>query len=137
MSIQRRVRDHRRRMRARGYRPVQIWVPDVRSAEFANEARRQAALVAANDSHSDDQDFIEAVSADWDDDPGTSITGQSCSGRHRPTGPTWPRSWAQGLSQSAGYLIARCRENYVQYAPLPAGSMHKCRPDEAGSPRCS
>ena len=54
-------------MRARGPPPVQIWVPDVRSPRFAAEARRQAALVAAADRHSDDQDFVEAVSVDWDE----------------------------------------------------------------------
>ncbi|MSW81257.1 MAG: DUF3018 family protein [Actinobacteria bacterium] len=29
-------------MRSQGLRPIQIWVPDVRSAAFADEARRQA-----------------------------------------------------------------------------------------------
>lgn len=44
---------------------MQVWVPDVRSEQFAHEARRQAALIAQVDRHVDDQDFIEAVSADW------------------------------------------------------------------------
>ena len=55
-------------MRARGYRPVQVWVPDVRSEQFVREARRQAALIAQVDHHSDDQDFVEAVSVDWDEE---------------------------------------------------------------------
>lgn len=54
-------------MRARGYRPVQIWVPDVRTAAFAEEAQRQARLVARADEHTDDQDFTEAISVSWDD----------------------------------------------------------------------
>jgi hypothetical protein len=54
-------------MRAQGLRPVQIWVPDVRSPEFAAEAHRQSALVAAADRGSDDMDFVEAVSVDWDE----------------------------------------------------------------------
>jgi hypothetical protein len=54
-------------MRARGYRPIQVWVPDVRSAEFATEARRQSLAVAEVDRVSDDQDFVEAVSALWDE----------------------------------------------------------------------
>lgn len=54
-------------MRERGLRPVQIWVPDVRTPAFAAEARRQAALVADVDRRSDDQAFIEAVSAPWDE----------------------------------------------------------------------
>lgn len=53
-------------MRAQGLRPVQIWVPDVRSPEFASEARRQSEVVAAADRASDDMDFVEAVTADWD-----------------------------------------------------------------------
>ena len=52
-------------MRARGYRPVQVWVPDVRSEQFVREARRQAALIARFDRHTDDQDFVEAMSVDW------------------------------------------------------------------------
>ena len=54
-------------MRARGYRPVQIWVPDVRSEQFAQEARRQAALVAQSDRSGNDLDFVEAVSVGWDE----------------------------------------------------------------------
>lgn len=53
-------------MRAQGLRPIQIWVPDVRSPEFEAEARRQARAVARADAKHDDQDFIEAVSAPWD-----------------------------------------------------------------------
>ncbi len=56
---------YRARMRAQGLRPVQIWVPDVRSPEFSAEAHRQSALVATADRAGDDMDFIEAVSDDW------------------------------------------------------------------------
>ena len=68
MTVKDRVGEYRRRMRARGYRPVQIWVPDVRTQEFAAEARRQSALVAQADSLGDDQEFIEAVSVPWDEE---------------------------------------------------------------------
>ena len=44
---------------------MQIWVPDVRSPEFATEAHRQSALVAAAGRASDDMDFVEAISEDW------------------------------------------------------------------------
>ena len=40
------VRRYRERMRAQGFRQVQIWVPDTRSASFAAECRRQSLLVA-------------------------------------------------------------------------------------------
>ena len=52
-------------MRDQGFRPVQIWVPDTRSPQFAQEAARQAALVAAADRESDDQDFVDAISIAW------------------------------------------------------------------------
>lgn len=55
-------------MRERGLRPLQVWVPDVRTATFAAEARRQAALVAEAGDSSDDQDFIEAISTRWDEE---------------------------------------------------------------------
>jgi Antitoxin MazE-like len=61
-----RVREHRRRLRAQGLRPVQIWVPDVRSPEFDNEAHRQSEAVAASTHADDDQAFIEALSLDDD-----------------------------------------------------------------------
>jgi len=59
-----RVRAHRDRLRAQGLRPIQIWVADVRSAEFSAEAHRQSAAVAASDHAADDQAFIDAISAD-------------------------------------------------------------------------
>jgi hypothetical protein len=61
-----RVREHRRRLRAQGLRPVQIWVPDVRAPEFVAEAHRQSAAIAASESEIGDQAFVDAVSAGWD-----------------------------------------------------------------------
>jgi len=61
-----RVAEHRRRLRAQGLRPVQIWVPDVRSPEFEREAHRQSAAVAASRHAQDDQAFIDAISQDDD-----------------------------------------------------------------------
>jgi hypothetical protein len=57
------VRAHRERLRRRGLRPIQIWVPDVRSRSFALEARRQSRLVGASPSERDDQAFVETISA--------------------------------------------------------------------------
>lgn len=54
-------------MRERGYRPIQVWVPDVRTDHFRDEAHRQAAAVARADRRADDQDFVEAISAGWDE----------------------------------------------------------------------
>ena len=67
MPVRDRVSEHRKRLRAAGLRPIQVWVPDVRAPGFADEARRQSLVVAMADSAADDQNFIEAVSADWND----------------------------------------------------------------------
>ena len=61
-----RVRKHRERLRSQGLRPIQIWVPDVRSPEFAAAAHHQAGAVAASEQAADDQAFIDAVSAEED-----------------------------------------------------------------------
>jgi hypothetical protein len=68
MAVRDRVGEYRRRMRERGLRPLQVWVPDVRTETFAAEAHRQASLVAKADDNSDDQDFIEAISTRWDEE---------------------------------------------------------------------
>ena len=57
--------EHRRRLRAQGLRPVQIWVPDVRSEVFTQEAHRQSLAVA--EAGSDNMDFVEDISVDWDE----------------------------------------------------------------------
>ena len=59
-----RVRAHRERLRAQGLRPVQFWVPDVRSPQFARQARDQSLAVANSDLESDDQAFIDELGAD-------------------------------------------------------------------------
>ena len=56
------VRSYRERMRARGLRPVQIWVPDTRTAAFRTEAHRQSLAVAQSALAEPDQDFIDAIS---------------------------------------------------------------------------
>src|SRR3981189_418845 len=68
MAVRERVREYRRRMRERGLRPLQVWVPDVRTETFAAEAHRQASLVAGVDENGDDQDFVEAISTRWDEE---------------------------------------------------------------------
>jgi hypothetical protein len=56
------VAEHRKRLRAQGLRPIQIWVPDVRAPGFAEEARRQSLAVARSPHAKEDQDFIDAAS---------------------------------------------------------------------------
>jgi hypothetical protein len=59
------VRAHRQRLRKQGLRPVQIWVPDVRSKAFARAAHRQSLGVARSPHAKDDQAFVDAISS-WD-----------------------------------------------------------------------
>ena len=60
------VREHRKRLRQQGLRPMQIWVPDVSSPAFVKEAHRQSRVVARSAQEKEDQDFIDSIS-DWDD----------------------------------------------------------------------
>jgi len=65
-SSRAKVAAHRARLRAQGLRPIQIWVPDVRSPAFKAEARRQSRLVAQSPQEADDMAFIESL-LDLDD----------------------------------------------------------------------
>jgi hypothetical protein len=56
---------HRARMRKEGLRPIQIWVPDVRSKTFPRDAHRQSLAVANSPHAKADQDLTDAISA-WD-----------------------------------------------------------------------
>jgi len=64
MNSRDKVRAHRERLRRRGLRPIQIWVPDVRSRSFAREAHRQSLLVGADRFEREEQAFVDSVS-DW------------------------------------------------------------------------
>ncbi len=63
-KVSQRVQKYRAGLRAAGLRPIQIWVPDVRSRAFASKAHRQSLAVASSTHAADDQAFIDAVS-DW------------------------------------------------------------------------
>jgi hypothetical protein len=60
------VRAYRARMRARGLRPVQMWLPDINSEAFRREAARQSRLVRESPGEKETMDFIEAIT-DWPD----------------------------------------------------------------------
>jgi Protein of unknown function (DUF3018) len=67
VSSREKVRAHRERLRNEGLRPIQIWVPDVRSPEFAAEAHRQSVAVALSPHAEEDQAFIDAISIRGDE----------------------------------------------------------------------
>jgi len=56
------VRTYRQRMRVRGLRPIQIWVPDTRTSAFREEAHSQSLAVSRSRLEQDDQAFVEAIS---------------------------------------------------------------------------
>ncbi len=56
------VREHRARMRAKGLKLVQLWVPDTSSVEFKAEARRQSRLIARSPHEANDQAFVDSLS---------------------------------------------------------------------------
>jgi Protein of unknown function (DUF3018) len=66
-EVRKRVAAHRAELRKRGLRPIQIWVPDTRAPGFAEEARRQSILVAAEEDFDEVMDFIERNEA-WSED---------------------------------------------------------------------
>jgi hypothetical protein len=61
-SSREKVKAHRERLRRQGLRPIQIWVPDVRSPEFKAEAHRQSVAVSDSKHAREDQDFIDTIS---------------------------------------------------------------------------
>jgi hypothetical protein len=66
-NVNARVQKHRDAMRMAGLRPVQIWVPDTRRPDFAEECRRQSRLAAQADmADKDMQQFMDESLADVD-----------------------------------------------------------------------
>ena len=60
-----RVQKRRDVLRDKGYRPVQLWVPDTRRPGYAEECRRQCLLAAGADAADEDlQQFMDAALAD-------------------------------------------------------------------------
>lgn len=54
---------YRARMRAHGFRPIQVWVPDTRSPKFAAECRRQS-LAVARGPKDGLENFLEAAAGE-------------------------------------------------------------------------
>jgi hypothetical protein len=63
-SSREKVKAYRERMRRRGMKLIQIWVPDPTSPYFFAEARRQARLIAESPYEKEDQAFIDSIS-EW------------------------------------------------------------------------
>ena len=67
-SSKEKVAAHRARLRREGLRPIQFWVPDVRSPEFIEAAHRESLQIAQSEQEAEDQAFIDAVSC-WNELP--------------------------------------------------------------------
>jgi hypothetical protein len=66
-DVNTRVQKHRDALRMAGLRPVQLWVPDTRRPNFAEECRRQSGLVAQADmADADMQQLMDEALADVD-----------------------------------------------------------------------
>ena len=48
-------------------RPIILWVPDVHSPEFAEQARRDSLAVANSPYEKEDQAFVDSISVFWDE----------------------------------------------------------------------
>jgi hypothetical protein len=59
-----RVQQHRDRLRRAGLRPIQLLVPDTRRPGFAEECRRQSALLADDPQERDTIEWLQAVADD-------------------------------------------------------------------------
>jgi hypothetical protein len=57
---------YRASKRGQGMKLLRVWVPDPHAAGFADEARRQAALLRGSPEEAEALAFIEAA-GDWDD----------------------------------------------------------------------
>jgi Protein of unknown function (DUF3018) len=55
-------------LRQQGLRPIQIWVPDMRSPLIAKEAHRQSLAVATSSQSGTDQAFIDAITETGEED---------------------------------------------------------------------
>jgi len=57
-----RVSQHRARLRAQGLRPAQVWVPDVNSPIFVEQAHVQSLAVSSDEAAAEDQAFVDSIS---------------------------------------------------------------------------
>lgn len=67
LSVKEKQQRYRARMRARGLRPVQIWVPDTTSPVFSEQCVQQARRVNRSAEEPDILDFIDDA-ADWNEE---------------------------------------------------------------------
>lgn len=65
--VKHRVQSHRKRLRAAGLKPIQIWVPDPNAPGFAAECRRQSMIIQNDPKEMLDLELLADI-ADWGDE---------------------------------------------------------------------
>ncbi len=67
MSASEKTAKFREKLRAQGLRPIQLWVPDVRSSALVEEVRRQSLMVSGKEESDlmDELDMSAAQTMDW------------------------------------------------------------------------
>ena len=65
--VRKRISEYRKRLRASGLRPIQIWVPDTRAPGFAEKCRFQSLSLMQDSAEKEVLKFIEEV-GDWGDE---------------------------------------------------------------------
>ncbi|MCL2781450.1 MAG: antitoxin MazE family protein [Actinomycetia bacterium] len=63
-TVANRVAKHRARMKARGYKEVRYWVPDLSSAEFAERIRQEMPALNAAARRDGAAQFLDEVQAE-------------------------------------------------------------------------
>ena len=64
VPVTERMRDHRARLRAEGFRPVQLWLPDTRQPEFLAQARRESLLANRTVDHDETMAWLDYLNED-------------------------------------------------------------------------
>lgn len=67
LSPTEKARRYRERMRRKGLRPVQIWIPDITSPDIAREVRRQSLLVSRG-APPEEAEMLDALARDMSAD---------------------------------------------------------------------
>ena len=65
--VRERVQTHRNRLRAAGFKPVQIWVPNPKAPGFAAECRRQSLMIHSDPAERLDLEMLGEL-ADWSEE---------------------------------------------------------------------
>lgn len=66
-SIRERVSQYRSRMQKKGFRQVNLWLPDTRSPAFARECRRQSLLATKADRRDGILEELDQAARDIED----------------------------------------------------------------------